>query len=388
MPPSDADKIATGIYRDSSRWYATVHVRGAGFREKRFPFETKIETVQAWRESERVKLLGTAQRGSQSGTFRRDAERYLKDFTQHLVSRADRKYEIQRWIDIFGDWPRGAIKTADVAATRSRWLADKKSPKTINNRVNALRHLYHCLDGKKAWTPCDDLTPLYVHKTPMQFVDDATILAVDTTLQELEMAGKVVGAKTRARFRVLVSTGRRPSEVMRAKPEDVNLKRRIWIPRDGKGGFSPGIYLNDDMLPAWELFIAADAWGEYDTFLHAKRLRKAGWPEGVKPYQARHTVGITLSERGIDLDDIGPMMGHKRRETTRKHYVPVLNSRLQKASETIAGRFGGWVQTNLQTTAQQQGRNKPKNTQPAKRGRASKKAANQPISSMKTSRKK
>ena len=350
MPPPTAEKVTTGIYRDETRWYATVHVRGAGFREKRFPRAVPLESVQAWRNAERVKLLSTAERGSLPGTFRRDALRYLRDFTQHLASAADRKYDMQRWIERFGDRPRGLITPADVARARADWLAEKKAPKTINNRVNALRHLYHCLDGSRAWTPCDDLDPLPVHRTPMRFVDDATILKVDQALEQLEQRGAIRSAKTRARFRVLVSTGRRASEVMRTQPGDLDLERRIWIPRDGKGGFSPGVYLNDDMLAAWRLFIVAEAWGPFDTQKHAQRLRRAGWPADVRPYNARHTVGITLSEKGVDLADIAPMLGHKRTDTARRHYVPVLHSRLQKASESLHGRFGGWTQTEPQTS--------------------------------------
>lgn len=105
------------------------------------------------------------------------------------------------------------------------------------------------------------------------------------------------------------------------------------------------------MRAAWELFIAAEAWGTYKTAYQAAALRRAGWPADVKPYQARHTLGITLSEGGADLSDVGSMMGHKQISTTRRHYVPVLNSRMQKASESLAGRFSGWpeLQTGLQT---------------------------------------
>jgi integrase len=361
MPPPTAKRVSKGIYRDAVRWYATVHVRGAGFREKRFPQAVSIESVQAWRESERVKLLSTAERGSQPGTFRRDAQRYIRDFTAHLNSAKSRRLEVMTWIAIFGDRPRGLINAADVARVRTLWRSKGLSPKTINNRVNTLRHLYRSLDGKRAWTPCDDLQPMEVHKTPMRFVTDDVILAVDRKLQQLERSGAIRGPKTRARFRVLVSTGRRPSEIMRTAPGDLDLRRRIWLPRDGKGGFSPGIYLNADMLAAWKLFIKAEAWGHYDTYLHAQRLRLAGWPADVKPYNARHTVGITLSEKGVDLDDIGPMLGHKRRETTRKHYVPVLNSRMQKVAEALEGRFAGWkVQTKLQTGAFGDGKNRRK----------------------------
>lgn len=355
-----------GIYRDETQWYATVHVRGAGetdpktgerkpaFREKRFPLAVPLTDVEAWQSTTRAQLLEFADRGDAPGAFTRDAKRYIADFTKHLTRGGQSvRTEMNPWIKEFGDRARGTIKPADVARVRSMWLASGKvKPKTINQRVATLARMYRCLDGRKAWTPCDDLDELEVHKSPIRVVDDDLIRAVDLKLQAREQEDRRRTPKTRARFRVLMATGRRPSELMRAEPGDVNMTRRIWLPRDGKGGFSPGIYLNDDMLAAWQFFIDVNAWGKFSTQKQARRLRKAGWPADIDPYQARHTVGITLSERGVDLDDVGSMMGHKRRETTRKHYVPVLNSRMQKASEALEGRFQGWpaVQTGVQTS--------------------------------------
>lgn len=346
----DRIKVAPGIYRDEVNWYGVIHVRGAGFREKRFPIAAPITDVQAWQAKTRAQLLESVERGAAPGTFTRDARRYLKDFTTHLESHDTRTIEINWWVKVLGDKPRGSIRPADVARVRSSWLTGGTSPKTINNRCGALRHLYHCLDGRRAWTPLDDLDELAVRRTPIRFVPDDVIRKVDLKLQHLEQQGSLRGSKTRARFRVVVSTGRRPSEIMRTEPGDLDLKRRVWLPRDGKGGFSPGVYLNDDMLAAWRFFIEVRAWGAYRTHEHARRLRLAGWPKDVRPYNARHTVGITLSEGGADLDDIGSMLGHKRRETTRRHYVPVLNSRQQKTSELLDGRFKGWpsVQTAVQ----------------------------------------
>lgn len=391
-------KIARGIYEDDFVRYATIHVRGAGFREKRFPLSVPLETIQGWRNDERIRLLGAAKRGTKPGSFARDAHRYVKDFTAHLASAKSRKIEVDTWIAVFGARPRGQITSADVARVRNTWLTSGRkvkpgeplqplSPKTINNRVNTLRHLYRCLDGKKAWTPCDDLQPLHVHKTPMQYVPDAVILAVDKKLQQLEKQGTIRSAKPRARFRVTMSTGRRPSEVMRTQPADLDLDRRIWIPRDGKGGFSPGIYLNDDMLAAWQLFIEANAWGHYATDKQAEYLRLAGWPAHIAPYQARHTVGITLSEKGLDLRDVGDVLGHKRIETTRRHYVPVLNSRMQKASEALEGRFAAWVQTAVQTGKSQRGEIRRKSARSAQTKTGRKPAPKRRIPSMKTKKK-
>jgi site-specific recombinase XerD len=50
-------------------------------------------------------------------------------------------------------------------------------------------------------------------------------------------------------------------------------------------------------------------------------------------------VGIAMSESGVDLADIQQAMGHKHISTTRAHYVPVINARLQAAGKTLEGRL-------------------------------------------------
>jgi integrase len=115
----------------------------------------------------------------------------------------------------------------------------------------------------------------------------------------------------------------------------------VWIVRTAKGGEPRAFWLNDDMKAAWESFVAAGAWGHFDGSDYAKALYAAGWPKDVRPYQARHSV----AQRGIDLGDVQGWLGHRQVSPTRKHYAPVLASRLKQASEMLTGRFKGWNRT-------------------------------------------
>ena len=124
----------------------------------------------------------------------------------------------------------------------------------------------------------------------------------------------------------------------RAQPIDVDLERRIWFVRPAKGDAGAIVYLNDDMVAAWTLFATAQAWGRYDGRSFVKTLRRCGWPKGVRPYNLRHTVGLTLSELGVDLGDIQAHMGHVSPETTRI-YVPGVLARLKDASQKLDGRI-------------------------------------------------
>jgi integrase len=328
-------RLDTGIYEDASG----ISIVAYG-REVRMPLGSSRGALLR-RRAELIDELveHDPSIGAAPGTLRRDIPRYL-ELAKHLADpKQSRRAHLHAWLDVLGDIPRRQITDHQIRKLRGQWLDAGVKPKTCNNRVSALRALYKTLDGPHARTPLDHIQPLPTHRTPAVSVPSAKILEVDAALQEHEARGLLRDRKTRARFRVRAATGRRPSEIMRTQPSDVDLARRIWTPRDGKSGFTPGIYLTDDMLAAWELFIEADAWGPFNTGSMARVLRSCGWSEHVRPYNLRHSVGIALSESGVDLADVQQMMGHKHQQTTRMHYVPVIAHRLQKAAQTLEGRL-------------------------------------------------
>ena len=334
--------ISRGVYQDSGGYEVRVVVGGVPYLA-RMPRDSTLEELKRRRAALEAAGRTETPRAAR-GTLRADAMRYL-DLVRHLVSWKDRRGHLDAWIAAVGDVPRHRLTETDVLAVRDQWRAQRTptlAPKTINHRLDTLRHLYHRLDGKRAPTPCDDVPHLAIAKTIIERVSDACILAVDRELQRRERLGYFRDAKTRARFRVFVSTGKRPCEIMRARPSDVNLTARVWVPRDAKGGFCAGVYLNEDQRAAWRFFIEQDAWGPYNHGNFGRTIRAAGWPADVRPYQARHSTWIAASEAGIDLADIAAGAGHTDARMTRRMYVPVLNSRLQRLGEALEGRFQGW----------------------------------------------
>jgi integrase len=313
---------------------ATVKVAGIQ-RERRFVPGTPARVIKAWKASEAAKLHKRYPVRSQprvkGSTLAADVPRYL-GLVRHLADWVTRRSELNAWIKAgLGSSYRHVITRDDILTIRGAWMDADVAPKTINNRVTALRNLYHVLDGDDAPTPCDHIKPLLSTKVPPRIV---SVDVINTVLENLTKPAD------KARLMVLASTGKRPCEVMRAQPGDVDLTRRVWLARDAKGGFSPGAYLNDEMVIAWQAFIAADAWGEYNTTHFQRRLIRAGWPKDVRPYNLRHATWIEASERGNDLADVQAGAGHKLMATTRRHYVPVRASRMQKMSESLEGRFG------------------------------------------------
>src|SRR5262249_4253436 len=152
-------------------------------------------------------------------------------------------------------------------------------------RVFALKKLWRALDGPKTKSPVHDIAIKRMKSRRPVRVLDSTIAAVAKKLEEREQPriGKqgqqvepiLLDAKSRARFMVLATTGQRPAQMKLAQPDDVDLKHGVWWVRQSKGGDPIPVYLSDDMIAAWELFIAVDAWGTYDVRNFARVLRNA-----------------------------------------------------------------------------------------------------------------
>jgi integrase len=335
-------RLEANIFRDRCGLAAKLQV-GDYYREQRFPPDIEIDEVRRWVTRTRAELQalpGASKARTARGTLAQDADRYAR-CVAHLASWRERRSEVRAWVALYGTWRRRKIKKAQVLEARRVWLDATKAPKTINHRVATLAHLFHELDGRKAPTPCDEVTPLALAPTVPQAVSSETVRTVYAALLEQERTKKLRDPKTRARFMVLASSGVRASELMRAQPGDVDLEARVWRTRDGKGGHRPsGLYLHDDLLAAWRVFVEADAWGRFETSAFARTLRTSGWPAGVRPYTLRHSVGIALSEAGADLADIGAWLGHAQVDTTRRHYVPVLAGRIRALGDALGQRIG------------------------------------------------
>jgi len=336
-------KLSKGIYRDAHSIRAIVDV-AAGRTEKRFALDTPLEEMKRWREETKVKLNAKARRRpSRAGTLRVDVPRYLAMIKGQVSQETwkSRRSELDAWLALYGDRPRGALTEEHIGATVAKWrtLDDSRPPgrgnpcsvRTCEHRVAALRHLFRTLDGPDTVTPCDAMT-FDLPKTRPVLVSPIVIRRV---------AAKLTHQDTRARHMVLSSTGARPAELMRTDPDhDVHLRARYWVVRTAKGGEDRVIWLNADMLAAWKYFLKVRPPMKYDTSTHAKRLYAAGWPRGVRPYNTRATFGMELSRRGADLHDIQQLLGHTDAKTTRAYYVPPEQSRLAAASRSVGRRLG------------------------------------------------
>lgn len=331
-------RIARGIYSDRYGFRVTWRERRRQ-QEKHFPQDTPLDALKAYR----LRMLKERDEDAAldpTGSFPRDAVRFLQT-RKGLVSYKSDRAHLRPWIHRFKRLSRWAITHELVTLAIAGWQRDGYAPRTLRHRLRVLTALFHMLDGARSKTPCDAVTLPTIQRPRPISVSDTLVRDVALQLRKQEIPGirRLRDAKTRARFLVLATTGQRPCQVMRATPRAVDLQRRLWFVEPAKGDNGTIVALNADMVLAWQLFIAARAWGAYDSRSFSKTLQRNGWPKGVRPYTLRHTVGLSLSEAGVDLGDIQAHMGHRSINTTRTFYVPALRARLQAASAAIDHRI-------------------------------------------------
>lgn len=327
--------VERGIYRDATG-YEVVARAGKVAKSRRYGVNESFNTMRAWRDATASDLRDEAQPTTDPSSLAGAIEKYRKA----VKLPTDHAYQpsLNAWIRLYGPLERRKLTPALASQALDQWKHEGYSPQSLYYRRLVLEKLWKALDGPKVKTPVDDLSVIRPKNRRPQTVDDDTIYEVLSTLRRQELAGRLRSPKTRARLLVLVTTGQRPAQMKRATRRDVDLERKVWHVSAAKGGEAIPLPLNSEMIDAWKAFIKADAWGEYDTRSFARVIRRAGWPVGLRIYNARHATGYALSARGADLGDIQLALGHTDPSTTRV-YVGAIESRLRAVSDALEGRF-------------------------------------------------
>lgn len=328
-------RLAEGIYRDRFGLAATVKVRGVQ-RERRWPSDTSLDVLRSWRVQMRAELDADREQIDYlrpRGTLVGDLPQYLKLIAGRVGFAADRSH-LRSWLPLVGAKRRSDINRLDVQRAIAAWAADGKSPRTLRHRRRVLRELYCALDGPSAKPPTTGVKIPRIPDPNPTPVARSIIEKVAKSLKRGRRHTKGYGSDsdvTYARFLVRATTGQRPAQIMRATRDDVDLLGRIWWVRPAKAGRPIPFPLNGEMVRAWRTFIAAKAWGKFDTRSFSKTLRRHGWPANIRPYTLRHTFAIDHLLKGTTLEAVQGLLGHKSIDTTRKHYAPVLLALLRKS---------------------------------------------------------
>lgn len=370
------DRVEPNIYRYAS---GRFEVRIA-FSERRvvtrFAATTTIETLRAYVVTARGLIKTQARQAGDvapaptaSGTLEADAVAYWRQ----VVGSASERSHLRAWFDVvvdgvrLGSLDRRRWTTKHVNEAIAQWQAppapqtdrrvrvdaytrtgkplpayERAAPATsgrvvaaltIRHRCRVLDDLFRTLDGSKAPSPVDDAKIPKRGKRPPQTVPIDVVAAVLKKLRAVNLFSFV-------RFYVAATTGQRPCQIGRAQPDDLDLQARTWLVRNAKGAPAHLITLGAPQVAAWQAFIAAGAWSfetdGFDTSQYGKHVHAAGWPAGIRPYNARHTLAVEAIRRGVSLGDLQALLGH-RDPTTTRIYAPFVIDRQREVSATMDG---------------------------------------------------
>lgn len=350
--PRSRKTLSEGIYRINRRSLsARVQVgsgRDALTEEKAFDSGTSLKEMQQWREEKRVelrKLVPTVGRG----TIAAEVPRYLDRAKKRPASLGSKTSEMHAWIAAIGHLRRHQVKPALIDETIADWLADDVAKKTVLNRCRTLHHFYVTMaDDRKAKTPLDNVDIPKPAKTKPAFVSVAVIKRVEKKLRGYPLE--------HAYYLTTTSTGLRPAQIDRIRETLTNadIRRGVIMVAGGKGGEPIPMVLNADQRAALKALLLVT--GTRDASRYARRVHAAGWPAGVRPYNARHAVGIELAERGADDSDIQKQLGHSSIQMVRQFYTGVRLTTMKRISKVLALRRLGWGEASPATVPRKSGR--------------------------------
>ena len=186
--------------------------------------------MKQWQEDQRAELRRQDMRPVR-GTLADDIEQYLKLVEPRLVSFKDRQYDLRQWLQRFGHRHRHTLEPNELQTQLNEWRLGGLSAQTCNLRRTALSHLFTTSDGKRARNPVSEV-PKFERPDPKPHAlpYDVIRATFDTMRPNA----------TKARLMLMAYAGFRPSEVMRACPEDVepflDLAEPFCYKRTGKKG--------------------------------------------------------------------------------------------------------------------------------------------------------
>jgi site-specific recombinase XerD len=225
------------------------------------------------------------------------------------------------------------LRRADLQAwVRFRMEAGAK-PEAIVNQLGQIRSFLKFAQGRD----CPVNPDVFLVKAPRggatplpRHLSEADYRRLETHVLQATQGDSYDAAFDRAWFLTLAHTGVRISELLDLRVGDVSLAAGRAIVRGSKPGHDRAIYLTPALIDALGRFLARrpDLPGEDHVFLLHRRLpcawtlrdRLTRYAEQVDlhvtPHRLRHTLATRLVNRGMPIQSLRKLLGHRSIDTT------------------------------------------------------------------------
>ena len=299
------------------------------------PDKLALRDAVEWMNAEKARLtLKLPPIDPKATRFEQDAQTYL-DAVTSMPSYSDREFHIGWWATLFRGRDRQTISPLEIR-THLETLRKSLSASSCNKRRTALMSFYTTLNGRSGYNPVRDV-PKYPEEEEPRAQHPVTIYRILALMPP---------SKTRARLRVILTTGWPHAQVKKLKAEHVDLQNaRAWVTprRKGKGRKGGWLPLLPSAVAALREFATWDAWGEFSHHsmqksfklalgkLNERRKAHKHPPLAIRVYDLRHTFGTALAHRITDERVLQELMMHSRIEQTRRYTESATAGRIERA---------------------------------------------------------
>ena len=272
------------------------------------------------------------------------ATAYLPYHQLHKRSwQVDERIARQHLSPFFGARRIADIRTAEVLAWQRRLTEKDLAPSTCNRILAVFKAICTMAVAQGALrqggSPCQAVPPLKTPPLPDRHLSKAR---ASRLMQVLRHSDKAEAAA----LRLIMLTGCRKSEILRAQWQDVRLDLRLLIVPVSKSGKPRYVALCDEAVEVlhslprqsgspWLFPGHAPGKPLSDIYHFWNKLRCELGLQGVRVHDLRHTFASFLVNAGHSLYEVQQLLGHADPRTTMR-YAHLDQASLLAAAETVS----------------------------------------------------
>lgn len=277
------------------------------------------------------------------------SERYLPHVRERLRSAGNVDAYCRRIVPALGAKALDEVTATDVAAFRRRLMAASLSNASVNRHLATLRSLFNLA---RKWGLYEGANPAASPGMLAERHRDVYLSAGETQALVRALDAEA-NREAAAALMLLIVTGARKNEVLKARWEHVDLERRLLTVPRSKSGKTRHIALSS--LAARVLVAQLQRQRPQDggfvfpgknpgrplenvRCAWARAKKAAGLRPDTRIHDLRHSFASALANNGVPLNEIGVLLGHSQLSTTARyaHHAP------QRLVETATVAARAW----------------------------------------------
>lgn len=213
------------------------------------------------------------------------------------------------------------------------------NPKTINHKISSLIKFNEFLVEEGIQ---DDMV---VSKKDMLKIQQSIANPTDVTIEEVEGFRQTIleqeGLRNYTIVTILSYAGLRISECLNLKMNDVNIKDRTILVKDGKGNKYRVVYMSskvenalneylEEVQEGQEYLFVSNRGNKLDRTVINKMFNK--YSDRITPHSLRHFFCTRALENGLEIHEVANQAGHSNIYTTLQYTNPSIEEMKKKMS--------------------------------------------------------